>query len=352
MNNLEDVELIIGNSGKNFSGATSITIQLLKYQVKQINLVVLGSAFIPKKFKTINFYQFIKFTRKILPSGKYRVFYTRRNDEMIQGLIAKYIFGAKIKIIFNSEAQRNHTKFTKWLISKMDSITSTSKKAAKYLTKKPNIIIPHGIDLNRFFPPEDKQSAWNKLNFPGSFGIGIFGRVRHSKGIDILVDAAIKVIPKYPEVTVIICGENQIEDLSYKNKMLNKIKEAGLEKRFIFLGRKPFKDLPALYQGMSVVAALSRNEGYGLTPIEGMASGAAVLTSTEGVWDELIRDGVDGYVVETDNINQTAEKLNLLLKNREKTKVMGEKAAEYSKNFSVKTEANKIIEHIKDVQIK
>ena len=352
MTNLNDIELIIGNSGKNFSGGTSITIQLLQYQVKEINLAVLGSNFIPNNFKTLNYFQFIKLTRKMLSNGKQRVFYTRRNDEMIQGLIAKYFFGAKIKIIFNSEAQRYHTTFTKWLISKMDSITSTSQKAAKYLTKEPNIIIPHGIDLKRFFPPEDKQSSWNKLNFPGSYGIGIFGRVRHSKGIDILVDAAIKVIPEYPEATVIICGENQIEDLAYKNNMISKIKEAGLEKRIIFLGRKPFKDLPALYQAMSVVAALSRNEGYGLTPLEGMASGAAVLTSSEGVWDELIRNGVDGYVVETDNVDQTAEKLNLLLNDKERTKVMGETAAKYAKNFSVEKEAKKIIEHVKDVQNK
>ena len=352
MPNLNDVELIIGNSGKNFSGGTSITIQLLQYQEKEINLAVLGSNFIPNNFKTLNYLQFIKLTRKKLSSGKYRVFFARKNNEMIQGLIAKYFFGAKIKIIFNSEAQRNHTIFTKWLISKMDSITSTSQKAAKYLTKEPNIIIPHGIDLKRFFPPEDKQSSWNKLNFPGSYGIGIFGRVRHSKGVDILVHAAIKVIPEYPEATVIICGENQIEDLAYKNNMISKIKAAGLEKRIIFLGRKPFKDLPALYQAMSVVAALSRNEGYGLTPLEGMASGAAVLTSSEGVWDELIRNGVDGYVVETDNVDQTAEKLNLLLKDKEKTKVMGETAAKYAKNFSVEKEAKKIIEHVKDVQNK
>ena len=40
---------------------------------------------------------------------------------MIQGLIAKYIFGSKIKIIFLSTAQRDHTKFTKrslkWIVS-------------------------------------------------------------------------------------------------------------------------------------------------------------------------------------------------------------------------------------------
>ena len=351
MNNLEDVELIIGNSGKNFSGVTSITIQLLSYQYKEINLAVLGSSFIPDEFTTINFYQFIKLTQNKLPNGKYRIFFTRRNDEMIQGLVAKYVFGSKIKIIFLSTAQRNHTRFTKWLISKMDSVISTSKKAASYLAKEPDVIIPHGIDLKRFSSPINKEDSWDKLNFPGSLGIGIFGRVRYSKGIDILIDAAINILPNYPSATIIICGETQIEDQPYKKKIVSKIKTANLEDRIIFLGKKTFEELPDLFQGMTIVAALSRNEGYGLTPFEGMASGAAVLTSSEGVWDEIIRDGVDGYVVNTNDVKQTSEKLDLLIKNSSKTKIMGENAAEYIKqNFSIETEAKKLIGHIRHVQ--
>ena len=270
---------------------------------------------------------------------------------MIQGLIAKYIFRSKIKIIFSSSAQRNHTKFTKWLMSKMDSVVSTSRKAGSYLDKEPDKIISHGIDLNRFSLPEDKDKAWQALGFPGSIGIGIFGRVRYSKGIDILVDAALKVLPKHPKATVIICGEIQLEDQTYKNNMLRKITDANLEKRILFLGKKPFEDLPKLFQGMSVVAALSRNEGYGLTPLEGIASGAAVLTSSEGVWDELVRDGIDGYVVKTNDVFQTSERLNTLIENSSKTKIMGENAAKYiSENFSVEKEAKQIIQHIRYVQ--
>ena len=351
MHNLEEVELIIGNSGKNFSGVTSITIQLLSYQCREINLAVLGSSFIPDKFKTINFYQFIKLTRNKLSNGKKRIFFTRRNDEMIQGLIAKYIFGSKIKIIFVSTAQRNHTKFTKWLISKMDSVISTSKKAASYLAKEPDVIIPHGVDLKRFSAPIDKEDSWNKLNLPGELGIGIFGRVRYSKGIDILVDAAIKILPNHPSATVIICGETQIEDQPFKKKIITKIKKANLEDRIIFIGKQTFEELPNFFRGMTIIAALSRNEGYGLTPFEGMASGAAVLTSSEGVWDEMIRDGIDGYVVNTNDVKQTSEKLDLLIKNSSKTKIMGENAAKYiSENFSVEKEAEQIIQHIRYVQ--
>ena len=351
MRNLEEVELIIGNSGKNFSGVTSITIQLLSYQYREINLAVLGSSFIPDEFKTINFYQFIKLTRNKLSNGKKRIFFTRRNDEMIQGLIAKYIFGSKIKIIFVSTAQRNHTKFTKWLISKMDSVISTSKKAASYLLKEPDAIIPHGVDLKRFSAPINKEDSWNKLNLPGELGIGIFGRVRYSKGIDILVDAAIKILPNHPSATVIICGETQIEDQPFKKKIITKIKKANLEDRIIFIGKQTFEELPIFFRGMTIIASLSRNEGYGLTPLEGMASGAAVLTSSEGVWDEIIRDGIDGYVVNTNDVKQTSEKLDLLIKNSSKTKIMGENAAKYvNENFSIETEAKKLIGHIRHVQ--
>ena len=353
MFDLKSIELIIGNSGRNFSGGTSITIQLLDYQEKEMNLAVLGSRFIPGHIKTLNYFQFLLLTRTKLPNGKLRVFYTRKNNEMIQGLIAKYIFRSKIKIIFSSSAQRSHTKFTKWLMSKMDSIVSTSKKAGSYLIKEPDKIISHGIDLNRFTLPEDKDKAWQALGFPGSVGIGIFGRVRYSKGIDILVDAALEVLPKHPHATVIICGEIQLEDQTYKNNMLRKITDANLEERILFLGKKPFEDLPRLFQGMTVVAALSRNEGYGLTPLEGMASGAAVLTSSEGVWDELVRDGIDGYVVKTNDVHQTSERLNTLIENSSKTKIMGKNAAKYIlENFSVEREAKQIIQHIRDVQNK
>tara|TARA_A100001234_G_scaffold42641_1_gene34968 strand:- start:1051 stop:2112 length:1062 start_codon:yes stop_codon:yes gene_type:complete len=353
MFDLKSIELIIGNSGRNFSGGTSITIQLLDYQEKEMNLAVLGSRFIPGHIKTLNYFQFLLLTRTKLPNGKLRVFYTRKNNEMIQGLIAKYIFRSKIKIIFSSSAQRSHTKFTKWLMSKMDSIVSTSKKAGSYLIKEPDKIISHGIDLNRFTLPEDKDKAWQALGFPGSVGIGIFGRVRYSKGIDILVDAALEVLPKHPHATVIICGEIQLEDQTYKNNMLRKITDANLEERILFLGKKPFEDLPRLFQGMTVVAALSRNEGYGLTPLEGMASGAAVLTSSEGVWDELVRDGIDGYVVKTNDVHQTSERLNTLIENSSKTKTMGKNAAKYIlENFSVEKEAEQIIKHIRDVQNK
>jgi mannosyltransferase len=350
-NEFSKIELLIGNSSRKFSGGTSIMLQLLDYQNEIKPIIVIGNYFVPSHIKSISFISYLKIARTPPVNGKDRIFYARRNDEMIQALIAKWLFGAKIKIVFSSSAQRSHTNFTKWLMNRMDALVSTSKMAASYLSSRSvDRIIPHGIDTKRFQPPANKDSAWQSLGYPGSFGVGIFGRVRYSKGIDILVDAGISILPNHPHVSIIICGECIPTDILYKQKMLDKIKLANLEDRIIFIGKQSFKDLPKIFQGMKVVAALSRNEGYGLTPLEGMASGAAVLTSEEGAWKEIVRNDLDGFCVPTDNIEATKIKLEELISNHDKTAEMGINATKnILDNYSIETEAKRIIEFVEAI---
>ena len=345
------IELLIGNSSRKFSGGTSIMLQLLDYQQKLKPLVVVGKYFVPKHIQSISFFSFLKIASTKTISGRSRIFYARRNDEMIQALIAKWFFGANLKIIFSSSAQRSHSKFTRWLMQKMDALVSTSNKAASYLeSRKADEVIPHGIDINRFKLPEDKDAVWKSLGYPGDFGIGIFGRIRHSKGIDILVGAGIKVLPNYPQATIIICGECMPKDYRYKQKMMDKIKAAKLEERILFIGKQSFDELPKIFQGMKVVAALSRNEGYGLTPLEGMASGAAVITSEEGAWKEIIRNNIDGFCIPTDNLELTELKLEELISNNDKTREMGLNAnRNIAENYSIENEARKIIEFAENI---
>ena len=161
---------------------------------------------------------------------------------------------------------------------------------------------------------------------------------------------SINLLPKYPEVTIIICGECVPTDYLYKQKMMDKIKAAKLEERILFIGKQSFDDLPKLFQGMKVVAALSRNEGYGLTPLEGMASGAAVITSEEGAWKEIIRNDTDGFCIPTDNLELTELKLEELISDNDKTREMGVNAnRNIVENYSIEDEARKIIEFVESI---
>lgn len=299
--------LILGNSNKRFSGVTSTLLQTLPEVRKLMPLAVLGKHHLPEDTPVITFRELVALRDET------RLFHARRNDEMIQALAARKL-GAKLKIVFTSTAQRHHSRFTRWLMSQMDAIITTCSAAHSYLETPADIVIPHGIDLARFQPPADKKSAWQALGFPGDFGIGIFGRVRPSKGIDILIEAAIPLLKKDPAPTIVIVGETTPKFRDYHAKIQNQIDEAGLSKRIIFHGKRPGAELPALFQGMSLVAALSRNEGFGLTVLEAMASGCAVLASHAGAWQDIITVGVHGLTVPCDDVPATRKALQTLLK--------------------------------------
>ena len=290
---LQQTELILGNSNPRFSGVTSTMLQVLKYQKDITKVVVLGSHHLSDGIPHVTFGQLIKLCRKPLQEGRYRVFHARRNNEVIQALILKKCFGAKIRIAFTSTAQRQHSWITRYLIRQSDAIISTCSAAASYIKGGPDIIIPHGVDLDCYHPASDKQAAWQELGFPGKYGIGIFGRVRHQKGVDILVRAAIPVLKKHSDFTVVICGETTPDQKKFENELKEAIDDANMSERFVFLGKQPFEALPRLFRAMHLVAALSRNEGFGLTVLEAMASGTAVLASEAGAWKDIVREGQD-----------------------------------------------------------
>jgi len=320
----QDIQLILGNANKRFSGVTSTMLQVLQHQKLLCNTAVLGKHHLGANDTAISFLQLIALSRSTLKNGRYRVFHARRNLEMIQALIAKNIFGAKLKIVFTSTAQRHHSWLSRWLMQQVDGIVSTCSAAAAFLTQRPpDIIIPHGIDAQRYKPVDEKKTAWQSLGYPGNRGVGIFGRVRHSKGIDIFVDAALAVANDFPDTTFVICGECIDKDLPYQQALQNKITQANLQQRFMFLGEQPFEKLPTLFSAMSVVCALSRNEGFGLTPLEAMASGSAVLCSEAGAWPDIVAQGIEGYRVPIDDVQATQHKLTAMLSDEATTQQMG-----------------------------
>ena len=345
---IAETQIILGNSSKKFSGITSTMLQVLRYQKNYAHVAVLGANYVPTDTHVLGYRQFLKLTKSPLTNGEWRVFHARRNDEMIQALTAKILFGSKIKIVFTSTAQRQHSAFTRWLMSKMDAVISTSPTAAEFVQDcRVDRIIPHGIDIGKYKPAKSKFEAWQALGLPGSQGIGIFGRVRYSKGIDILVDAAIPILRRDPEVTVVICGECLPKDQIYKNQIQSKINNAGLSDQFVFLGKQPFSRLPSIFQSMTVVAALSRNEGFGLTPLEAMASGCAVITSEAGAWKDIIDSGHNGYCVPIGDAAAVTEKLEILISNKMTRDAMALVAREHViKHYTVEKEAQNITQFL------
>ena len=349
---MHEIELILGNSNRRFSGVTSTMRQVLSRQKDLIPTAVMGKHYLPENTPTLSFFDAVKLCRKTLPNGSPRIFHARRNDEMIQALVLKKLFGGKLRIAFTSTAQRQHTSFTKWLIRRMDAVITTSAAAASYLDHPPDIIIPHGVDEAVYKPADSKCNAWAQLGFPGKYGIGIFGRVRKQKGIDILIEAAIPVLKHYEDFTVIICGEITPNNQKFAEQLKQLVLEAGLADRILFIGKQPFERLPLLFRSMSIVAAVSRNEGFGLTVLEAMASGTAVVASEAGAWKEIIGDHSFGACVPCGDVHSLRQKLDYFMSQPEQLEALGLKGRQrVLEAHTLEREATKLTNSLRSLSI-
>ena len=99
------------------------------------------------------------------------------------------------------------------------------------------------------------------------------------------------------------------------------------------------------------MAALSRNEGFGLTVLEAMASGCAVVASDAGAWSDIIRREF-GRLVPKNDLDLTVDALEELIRLPSgKLDTMGVKArAEIERNYTVEQEAQQLVDFYRSLQ--
>ncbi|MBN8704497.1 MAG: glycosyltransferase family 4 protein [Bacteroidetes bacterium] len=118
-------------------------------------------------------------------------------------------------------------------------------------------------------------------------------------------------------------------ELIFAGSMADEMK--FLEKEFTgnirYLGAVPWKEIPALLQNCDVFVLPSIEDGFGLAPIEAMASGLpAIVTENTGCSEQIV-NGETGFVVPIRNPAEIAARIEKLYIDRTLLKSMGEEAA-------------------------
>jgi len=299
---IEDIEVIAPHFKQRLSGVTSTIIQLIPRQIEAgVKIATLGPG-LPASLPKMNYRQLAGLW-KPLAGCRPRLWHARRNVEMLAGIMLRDILRMKLKLIFTSASQRRHTRYTKWLISKMDHVIATSTRGGSYLDV-PYTVVMHGIDTERFHPGPD-----DPLKVP--LVIGCAGRVRHQKGTDLFIDALIALLPKYPDWRGVSVGRVTSEHQSFADDLKHRIKAAGLSERLILADEN--HDMPAWYRQLALYVAPSRSEGFGLTPLEAMASGVPAIAGDVGAYPELIMEGKTGAVVPTGDLEAFKNAIELYL---------------------------------------
>jgi mannosyltransferase len=332
------LQLIVPNLHRRYSGVTATNRMVAPKLAKRFRAAWLGSD-APDGIARMNAADLLKCWRRSEPL----IWHARRNDEMIVGVLLKAL-GWPLKLVFTSAAQRQHRWLTRWLIRRMDAIIATSELSASYLKRKATVI-PHGVDTDRYTPPPDRAAAFAEAGLPGRYAIGCFGRVRAQKGTDVFVDAMCRLLPRYPDFTAVIVGAITVDQTGFANELKKRIEAAGLSSRIAITGELPIEDLPRWYQRLTIYAFTSRNEGFGLTLIEAMSSGAALVASRAGAAELVVEDRVTGVLTPPSDVDALMAALEPLMSDPAAAIAMGARARKrVIEKFSLDAEADNIAE--------
>ena len=333
------IEVVAPNLKFRLSGVTSTIIQLVPLQARTIGIATIGPG-LPDSLPKVRWWQLPSLLYRPA-SGRKRIWHARRNTEMVAGLALRWVFRAPLHLLFTSAAQRFHQPFTRWLMRRMDGVIATSARSGSYLDV-PHEVVMHGIDLDVFHPPRggDDESAASEL--PGRFAVGCFGRIREQKGTDLFVDAMIEHLPRFPDWTADIAGRVTAENSGFARALEARIGKAGLADRIVFLGE--VEDIKPWLRRLSLYVAPSRNEGFGLTPLEAMASETAVVASDAGAYAEMLVAGETGAVVPAGDGQALTEAIRPYLADPALAKAQGKAARDHvGRRFRLQQEADRLI---------
>ncbi|MDG2090054.1 MAG: glycosyltransferase family 4 protein [Gammaproteobacteria bacterium] len=205
-------------------------------------------------------------------------------------------------------------------LNSVDALILNSKETLNQSNKLlDNKLLPNIIA----FPCGDNFTAVEKINrnyIGQNLKILFVGNITQQKGLHVLIKA-IHMLDE--SITLSVVGREDI-DLRYMNNIKKYIAINGIENRIKFYGSLTDESLKKQYLDNDVFVLPSINEAYGIVFLEAMQFGLPVIGCNLGGAQEIIEDGVNGYLVDSKDEQGLAEFITLLDNDRELLKKMSE----------------------------
>lgn len=206
-------------------------------------------------------------------------------------------------------------------------------------------VIHNGVDLERYRNP---MPAGDLDRYPPNARlVGICGAIQERKDILTFVCAAARLQHSFPDVHYLIVGK---EHGPYYKSVKQEIANSGLETCVHFLGYR--SDIPEIFARIDILVSAAREEPFGRTIIEAMAAGKPVVSTRSGGPQEIIEDGISGFLVDVGDDVAMAARLSELLSNHDLLTAMGAAARQRATECFDLNKTVKCIENVFDNVLK
>lgn len=282
---------------------------------------------------------------KFFKKNKFDIIHTHISKSLFFLNLCRKICKTNTKLIFTHHLGMNVNKndiFHKIVYNSIDNIVAVSNYvknrmlcSAPFLNGKIKVIYD-GIDFEKFnLRINDRIKFLKEFNLKNNcLTIGLIGQINEGKGHFWLLKAIKLVKKKYKNFKLFIIGKGKLED-----DLKNFTKQLSLEEYVIWTGFR--WDTEYFYRNLDIVIVPSKSEALGIVLMEAMASKKPVICSNSGAFPEIVKNNINGIIVEYNNENILAQKILYLIKNKQIRKKLGSNARKtIEKNFTLEKIVN------------
>lgn len=259
---------------------------------------------------------------KLLSEDNVRILVIHERRHIMLASLAKLGVGTRLKLVYMQHMHIGVDKkdlYHTWLYDNLDAWVVPLEILKERLLSKTNYapdkvaVIPFGIEMERFTTAlPSKEESRESLGLPtDAFIVGMVGRLEPEKCQETLVRACAMLNQEGRAVLALIVGnETMHEQSGYLPYLKKLVEDLGNAESVHF--HPATANVEQVYAAMDIFALTSKSETYGMVTIEAMASGLPVIGTRHGGTREIIRDGINGILIEREDPEALAAAIRTL----------------------------------------
>ncbi len=194
------------------------------------------------------------------------------------------------------------------------------------------VIVPNGVDVRTFVPGPPNSELQSRLGLQDKIVMGYIGSFFHYEGLELLVQAMIGLSAEFPELRLLLVGEGEVTQI-----LKRLAEEGGIVDKVLLPGRIAHAEISEYYRlfDLMVLPRLDTRETRLVTPLkplEIMAMGKPLIASDIGGHREIVADGLNGLLFESENVQELIAKCRGLIENKEMRLDLGARGRNWVEN--------------------
>jgi glycosyltransferase involved in cell wall biosynthesis len=248
-------------------------------------------------------------------------------------------------------AQSIKQRYLHWLMRRVSAIWCIGSRAEQeyqQLTegRATTRVLPYCCRIDRFdVNPSAVAELRSRHELADHFVFLFSGQLIRRKGVDTLLAAFAKATGKSSDSVLLVLGDGPArEELAAISERL------GIGARVRFLGHRPQSELPEWFALANAFVFPSRHDGWAVVINEACAAGLPILASSQtGAAHDLVREGINGFVLDCDDVDGWAARMEWCLAHRAELPGMGLASRQLVERFSSQAGAARMAEYTEEL---